>query len=97
MNEYVRFVIITLVGAAIWVVLYWFIAREKLPLSSLIGIGVGGAAAGTFAGSILVSVFRVEDVFWAAWGYPLVISVGCAVGLQESLENWAGTSGGNDI
>jgi hypothetical protein len=45
----------------------------------------------------LVSVFRVEDVFWAAWGYPLVISVGCAVGLQESLENWAGTSGGNDI
>lgn len=94
MNEYVRFLIITVAGTSIGVVLYWVIGRTRFPISSLIGIGAGGAAAGAFAGMILVFVFRVENVFWAAWGYPLVISLGCAIGLQKSLENWTGTSDG---
>lgn len=88
MDEYVRFLIITLAGTSIGVVLYRMIGRTRLPLSSLIGIGAGGAAAGTLAGMVLVSVFGVEDVLWAAWGYPLMISLGCAIGLQRSLENW---------
>jgi hypothetical protein len=88
MNDYIRFVIVTLVGMSTGVVLYWVIGKTRFPISSLIGIALGGSAAGALAGMVLVSVFRIEDIFMAAWGYPLLISLGSAIGFQKSLENW---------
>ena len=88
MNDYIRFIIVTVFGASAGVVLYWVVGKTKFPVSSLIGIALGGGAAGALAGMILVSVFRIEDIFMAAWGYPFLISLGCAIGFQKSLENW---------
>jgi hypothetical protein len=88
MNDYIRFVIIALAGMSAGVVLYRVIGKTKFPISSLVGIALGGSAAGALAGMILVSVFRIEDIFMAAWGYPLLISLGSAIGFQRSLENW---------
>jgi len=88
MNDYIRFVIVTVVGTSAGVTLYWVLGKTKFPVSSLIGIALGGSTAGTLAGMILVSVFRIEDIFMAAWGYPFLISLGCAIGFQKSLENW---------
>ena len=88
MNDYVRFVIVTMVGASAGVMLYWAVGKTKFPISSLIGSALGGSAAGALAGMILVSIFRNEDFFMATWGYPLLISLGCAIGFQKSLENW---------
>ncbi len=88
MNDYVRFIIVTVVGALVGVMVYWAVGKTKFPISSLIGIALGGSAAGALAGMILVSVFRNEDIFMAAWGYPLLISLGCAIGFQKSFENW---------
>jgi hypothetical protein len=73
---------------SVGVVLYWAVGKSKFHVSSLIGIALGGGAAGALAGMILISVFRIEDVFMAAWGYPFLISLGCAIGFQKSLENW---------
>ncbi len=88
MNDYIRFTIVTVAGASAGVMLYWVVGKTKFPVSSLIGIALGGSAAGALAGMILVSVFRIEDIFMAAWGYPFLISLGCAIGFQKSLENW---------
>jgi hypothetical protein len=88
MNDYIRFVIVTVVGASAGVMLYWAVGKTKFAISSLIGIALGGSAAGALAGMILVSVFRNEDILIATWGYPLLISLGCAIGFQKSLENW---------
>ena len=88
MNDYIRFVIVTVVGASAGVMLYWAVGKTKFPISSLIGIALGGSAAGALAGMILVSAFRNEDIFMAAWGYPLLISLRCAIGFQKSVENW---------
>ena len=88
MNDYIRFVVVSLAGMSAGAVLYWAIGKTKFPVSSLIGIALGGSAAGTLAGMILISIFRIEDVFMAAWGYPFLISLGCAIGFQKSLENW---------
>ncbi len=88
MNDYIRFIIVTVIGTSAGVMLYWIVGKTKFPISSLIGIALGGGAAGGLAGMILVSVFRIEDMFMAAWGYPLLISLGCAIGFQKSLENW---------
>jgi len=88
MNDYIRFTIVTIVGTLTGVMLYWIVGKTKFPVSSLIGIALGGSAAGALAGMILVSVFRIDDIFMAAWGYPFLISLGCAIGFQKSLENW---------
>jgi len=88
MNDYIRFIIVIVFGVSVGVVFYWVVGKTKFPVSSLIGIALNRGTAGALAGMILVSVFRIEDIFMAAWGYPFLISLGCAIGFQKSLENW---------
>jgi len=77
---------ITVISTAGAVLIYWFVNREPWPLSTRIGVGLGGAAAGTFAGALLATGFHVEE----PWSEILIITVSVAlsVAMQRHLFAW---------
>ena len=87
MNDYVLLGISTIMSTVVGVVVYARLGRPNVPLTSRIGAGLGGAAAGSFGGMILSSVYNLDriapDVPWVA----VLIGTLMAISFQKYLSD----------
>ncbi|SRR6266581_2737691 len=78
-----HFVLATVVATAIGVLIYLRVNSEPWPMTTRIGTGLGGAAAGTFAGGLLALAYSLEG--WLAGLVTMVIASAFAVGMQRLI------------
>jgi len=74
------------IGTVGGVTIYWLANRDPWPLSTRIGAGLGGAAAGAFAGPLLGHAYHFEE----PWSLALTIAlaIGLSVALQRQVYGW---------
>lgn len=77
---------ITAIATMGGVIVYWLANRDPWPLSTRIGVGLGGAAAGAFAGALLGHVYSIEEP-WAVV-LTVALAIGLSVALQRHVYGW---------
>jgi len=86
-NDYVLLGISTIISTFVGVIVYAHLGKPDVPLTSRIGAGLGGAAAGSFGGMVLSSVYNVDwvapDVPWVA----VLIGTLMAISFQKYLSD----------
>jgi uncharacterized membrane protein YdjX (TVP38/TMEM64 family) len=89
MNEYWRFFVATIIGTMLGVVLYRVFGDKKFPISSSIGIAVGGAGmGGLFSVMFVPTIYDLDKSAFFLWGFPCLIATLCAMGAQKNISNW---------
>jgi uncharacterized membrane protein YdjX (TVP38/TMEM64 family) len=88
MNEYWRFFVATIIGTMLGVVLYRAFGDKKLPISSSIGIALGGAGMGGFSVMLAPTIYGLDKSALFLWGFPCLVATLGALGTQKNLSNW---------
>ena len=89
MNEYWRFLVATIIGTMLGVVLYRAFGDKKSPISSSIGIALGGAGmGGLFSVMLVPTIYDLDKSALFLWGLPCLVATLGALGTQKNLSNW---------
>ena len=78
-----QFASVTVAATAIGVIAYMRLNREPWPLTTRIGVSLGGAAIGVFAGGLLLLVSSLQG--WPAVLLVLLIATGTSVWFQHKV------------
>ena len=85
MNDYVLLGISTVISTFISVIVYARLGKPSVPLTSRIGAGLGGGAAGSFGGMVLSSVYNLEQIAPDVPWVPVFIGTLMAISFQKYL------------
>jgi hypothetical protein len=84
-NDYVRYTICAVAGSVLSLAIFVSTRRSKEDVRRFVGMSLGGASAGAFAGMAMASLPDFADMPFSGWWMPVAFATFLAVVLPKAL------------
>ena len=88
MNDYLIFGLSTFVSSFLGILIFYWLKKRSLPLSTRLGASIGGGAAGSFGGMILENVYHLSLINGILPVVPIMVGTLLSVSFQKYMHDY---------